>query len=106
MAINSVQIASQASGGARTRAADTTSVSPADSKNAQAAAGKGTQDAATVKLSDTAQSIKSAERKMADTPDVDQARVDRLKAAIESGEYKVDAERTTAGMIDMDGLLG
>lgn len=107
MAINSVHIASQqAGGGARTKAAENTSVSTAGNPSAQQAASKGTQDAATVKLSDTAQSIKNAERKMADTPDVDQSRVDRLKAAIENGDYKVNAERTAAGMMDMDGLLG
>jgi len=107
MAINSVHIASQqASGGARTKAAENTSVSTAGNQSAQQAASKGTHDAATVKLSDTAQSIKNAERKMADTPDVDQSKVDRLKAAIESGNYSVNAERTAAGMMDMDGLLG
>ena len=103
MAINSVQIASQAGVGARKSVDNTGNSANASSNAAQPA--KGTQDA-TVRLSDTAQSIKNAERKMADTPDVNQEKVDRLKAAIESGEYKINAERTAAGIIEMDGLLG
>lgn len=104
MAINSVQIASQAGVGTR-KTVDNAANSASTSSNAAQSAQKGTQDA-TVRLSDTAQSIKNAERKMADAPDINQEKVDRLKAAIESGEYKINAERTAAGIIEMDGLLG
>mgnify|MGYP000326959362 CR=1 FL=1 len=106
MAINSVHLVSQTGAGARTKAADSAQV-PTDSASAKTGApaeGKNIQD--TVKLSGAAQSIQNAERKMANTPDIDQAKVDRLKAAIDSGEYKVNAERTAAGMIDFDNLLG
>lgn len=104
MAINSVQIASQAGVGAR-KSVDNTGSGVNTSGSAAQPAQKSAQDA-TVRLSDTAQSIKNAERKMADAPDINQEKVDRLKAAIESGEYKVNAERTAAGIIEMDGLLG
>jgi len=106
MAINSVHLASQAGAGARTKVADNTSVGTSESsKAATSSAAKGTQGA-TVRLSDTAQSIKNAERKMADTPDINQEKVDRLKAAIDSGDYKVNTERTAAGIMNMDNLLG
>lgn len=107
MAINSVHLASQAGAGARTKVADNTSVGTSESSKSAAtsSAAKGTQGA-TVQLSDTAQSIKNAERKMADTPDINQEKVDRLKAAIDSGDYKVNTERTAAGIMNMDNLLG
>lgn len=75
---------------------------PEQAASSQASA-VGRQD--TVKLSGTAQSIQGAERKLANTPDVDQNKVDRLKAAIESGEYKVDSQRTAEGMLNIERLF-
>lgn len=36
------------------------------------------------------------------TPDIDQARVDSIKAAIANGEYRLDAEATARAFIDME----
>lgn len=35
-------------------------------------------------------------------PDIDQARVDSIKAAIANGEYRLDAEATARAFIDME----
>lgn len=81
------------------------------SPDAKSTSGSGTVEQATlkfqdtVKLSETAQSIKGAERKLADTPEVNQEKVDRLRAAIESGEYQVNAQRTAEGMMNFEQLF-
>lgn len=59
----------------------------------------------TVELSDTVKVMQAADAKIANTPDINSERVASLKAAIDSGNYKVDAERVAGKMIDFDALL-
>lgn len=59
----------------------------------------------TVELSDTVKVMQAADAKIANTPDINSERVASLKAAIDSGSYKVDAERVAEKMIDFDSLL-
>ncbi|MCP4596067.1 flagellar biosynthesis anti-sigma factor FlgM [Neptuniibacter sp.] len=59
----------------------------------------------TVQLSDAAQTLQNVEKKLANTPDVDSARVERLKQEIESGSYQINAERVAEKMLNFDNLL-
>ncbi|SEG58839.1 flagellar biosynthesis anti-sigma factor FlgM [Marinobacterium lutimaris] len=59
----------------------------------------------TVKISDAAQAIQGAAQKLESEPDVNSDRVAELKAAIDSGEYKVDAERVADRMLAFDSLF-
>ncbi|WP_372738826.1 flagellar biosynthesis anti-sigma factor FlgM [Neptunomonas sp.] len=59
----------------------------------------------TVELSDTVKVMQAADAKIANTPDINSERVASLKAAIDSGSYKVDAERVAQKMIDLDAML-
>ncbi|MBY4675914.1 flagellar biosynthesis anti-sigma factor FlgM [Marinobacterium sp. CAU 1594] len=59
----------------------------------------------TVKLSGAAQTLQGVEQKLANTPDVDQKKVDRLKAEIESGQYKVNAEKVAEGFMSFEKLF-
>ena len=46
-----------------------------------------------VKLTHTATSLKQIETRLAGMPDVDRARVDAIRQRVESGDYKMDANR-------------
>ena len=59
----------------------------------------------TVELSDTAKVMQAADAKIANTPEINSERVASLKAAIDSGSYKIDAERIAGKMIDFDAIL-
>lgn len=59
----------------------------------------------TVNLSTTAQTLQNVEKKLANTPDVDSERVERLKQEIESGSYQINAERVAEKMLNFDNLL-
>jgi negative regulator of flagellin synthesis FlgM len=49
--------------------------------------------ASQVRLTDTATNLKQIEARIADLPDVDQARVDAVRKRVESGDYQVNAGR-------------
>ena len=53
----------------------------------------------TVQLSPEAQRLQQAADKLADQPAVDQERVEKLKAAIADGSYKVDNQRVAAKLL-------
>lgn len=59
----------------------------------------------TVELSDTVKVMQAADAKIANTPDINSERVASLKAAIDSGSYKVDAESIAGKMMDFDAML-
>lgn len=44
-----------------------------------------------VTLSSTAQSLKAMEARIAATPDIDQAKVDAIRAAITQGKFEIDS---------------
>jgi negative regulator of flagellin synthesis FlgM len=53
-----------------------------------------------VAISGKAKDLARAKEVAKSAPDVDEARVARLKAAIEGGSYKVDAERVADKLVD------
>ncbi|BBB28638.1 flagellar biosynthesis anti-sigma factor FlgM [Neptunomonas japonica] len=59
----------------------------------------------TVELSDTVKVMQAADAKIANTPDVDSERVASIKAAIDSGSYKIDAQQVAEKMIDFDAMM-
>jgi len=58
-----------------------------------------------VSLSAHAKNLHKLESKAASLPDVDSARVDEIKAAIEDGSYQPNAENIAAKMMQLDEQL-
>ncbi|WP_019531715.1 flagellar biosynthesis anti-sigma factor FlgM [Dasania marina] len=59
-----------------------------------------------VNLSSQAQTLKSLEGKLADLPEVNEERVASIKAAIESGEYRIDNNKIAEKLLSSDALFG
>ena len=55
-----------------------------------------------VSLTPQAQQLKELHKKSADAPAIDQKKIDELKEAISSGEYKVDAEKLMKNMLSYE----
>ncbi len=55
-----------------------------------------------VNLSSQAKNLKQLEQKLGDYPEMDDARIEEIRAALENGSYKVDAEKLAQKMLDMD----
>lgn len=55
-----------------------------------------------VSLSQKAQSLARIEAELKSLPEVDQARVDEIKARIEDGSYQVDLEKLAQKMLDLE----
>ncbi|GMW06281.1 MAG: hypothetical protein AMXMBFR8_10780 [Nevskiales bacterium] len=55
-----------------------------------------------VELTGTATRLKSVESRLAEVPDVDQARVREIRQRIESGEYRPDPARIAARLLRME----
>lgn len=53
-----------------------------------------------VQLSSLSTSLQKAERAMAETPVIDQQRVDEIRQAISEGRFKINAGRIADGLID------
>ena len=60
----------------------------------------------TVELTSSAQLLERLEKSLASLPDVDSARVAEVKAAIENGEYQIDADAIAAAMIRLERSFG
>jgi len=61
--------------------------------------GNGTKNASTedvVELSDRSRVLKAVESRVHQMPDIDQAKVDRIRDAITNGEYKIDYDKLAA----------
>lgn len=56
-----------------------------------------------VSLTDTATQLQALQQTVADLPEVDKARVDAIKAAIEDGSYQIDSKELARKMIDFEG---
>lgn len=59
----------------------------------------------TVQLSDAAKALQNVESKLANTPEVDSARIEKLKQDIESGNYQINAERVAEKFLSLDNLF-
>jgi negative regulator of flagellin synthesis FlgM len=55
-----------------------------------------------VTLTDAAKRLAALERAVVNVPDVDMARVEELRNAIESGRYAVDADRLATRLLDLE----
>lgn len=58
-----------------------------------------------VQLSASSKSIQQVEAEVRAMSDVDDATVDRIRAAIDSGNYKIDYERLAGKMLDFEERL-
>lgn len=59
-----------------------------------------TASAAKVDVSAKAQEMKKAKEIATNTPDVDEAKVAKFQALVDSGKYKVDAEKVADKVVD------
>ncbi len=58
-----------------------------------------------VELTGTAMKLQQAENRMSDISDIDTQKVAQVKAAIENGHYRIDAEKVTDKLLAMDEAL-
>ncbi|MBL4798514.1 MAG: flagellar biosynthesis anti-sigma factor FlgM [Oleispira sp.] len=58
-----------------------------------------------VKLSSSSLNIQQVEAEVSKMPDVDDATIDRIRSAIDSGEYKIDYQQLAGKMLDFEGKL-
>lgn len=58
-----------------------------------------------VKLSNSSKSMQQIEAEIRDLPEVDDAVVERIRGAIERGEYKIDYEKLAGKMLDFEDRL-
>lgn len=55
-----------------------------------------------VSLSNQAKNLKQLEQKLGDYPEMDDDRIEQIRSALESGTYKIDAEKLAQKMLEMD----
>lgn len=55
-----------------------------------------------VSLSSRAKDLKQVEQKLKDHPEIDDAHVQAIKAALQNGNFKVDAGKLAQKMLEMD----
>ncbi|MGC8120537.1 flagellar biosynthesis anti-sigma factor FlgM [Marinobacter sp. VGCF2001] len=55
-----------------------------------------------VNLSSQAKDLKQLEQRLGDFPEMDDERIEQIRSALESGTYKVDAQKLAQKMLDMD----
>tara|TARA_B100001109_G_scaffold255677_1_gene260040 strand:+ start:98370 stop:98720 length:351 start_codon:yes stop_codon:yes gene_type:complete len=58
-----------------------------------------------VKLSASSKSIQQIEAEIRDMPEVDDATVDRIRSAIQNGEYKIDYDKLAGKMLSFEDKL-
>lgn len=58
-----------------------------------------------VVLTDAAQKLQQAEKQLKSAPEIDEARVAEIKAAIDNGQYEVDPESVAAKLADLEAQL-
>ncbi len=55
-----------------------------------------------VNLSNQAKNLKQLEQKLGDYPEMDDSRIEQIRAALADGSYKIDAEKLAQKMLEMD----
>jgi negative regulator of flagellin synthesis FlgM len=58
-----------------------------------------------VRLTDSAVQLAALEKALAQVPDVDLKRVEEVRTAIQSGEYKIDAQQIAAKLMQLERAL-
>ena len=79
--------------------------SAAKSSGGSASAAAPSNKGDTVQLSEAAKALQNVEKKLADTPEVDSARVEKLKQDIESGNYQINADRIAERFLSIDSMF-
>lgn len=103
ISMNINKLTSGLDGGSR---AKTESANPQNTKvdeNAKAASTISNSDQ--VKLSTSSMNIQQIEAEVSKMPDVDDKTIDRIRSAIDSGEYKIDYQQLAGKMLDFEGKL-
>jgi negative regulator of flagellin synthesis FlgM len=72
----------------------------ADTKSSKGVSTADLASSSKVELSSRAQDIKRAKEIAMSSPDVDEAKVARLQAMIDKGQYKVNAEKVAERLLD------
>ena len=63
---------------------------------------RATSSGESLSLSARAKGLKETEQRLKDHPDVDDSRVEEIRNALQSGAFKVDAQKLAQKMLDMD----
>lgn len=106
MAIDITGLNSAQPGGNRSRVNESQNNQSQATNNGSAAATPAAPASVdTVKLSDTARTLQSAEHDIQSQPEIDNDRVAALRAAIDDGSYQVDSEKVAGKMLQMDSLF-
>jgi negative regulator of flagellin synthesis FlgM len=103
ISMNINKLTSGLDGGGRTK---TDSASPQNQKtedNTKTASSVGGGDQ--VKLSSSSLNIQQVEAQVSKMPDVDDKTIDRIRSAIDSGEYKINYQQLAGKMLDFEGKL-
>jgi negative regulator of flagellin synthesis FlgM len=77
-----------------------------DSGTSQGASQAAAPTTDTVELTSSGKLLERLEKTLASLPAVDSKRVEEVKAAIENGEYEIDADAIADAMIRFERLLG
>lgn len=106
MVIDSSNIRQNSTAQVNAEAAKTRRGETADAAKSQEAKTIKNNEGDSVSLSLTGKSLASLEANLANTPEVDSAKVEALKAAVANGTYQVDASAIADKMLAQDKLLG
>ena len=63
------------------------------------------QKADSVSITPQAQQLQNVQTKMADMPDIDQKKVDEIRAAIAEGRYKIDPDKLATNIANFENDL-
>ena len=92
--------------GVKNNTIDTKQTQRQVSSNSNSQTDSATQKSAeSVSLTSEAKNINALQEKAMNSSGIDQAKVDRIKAAIENGSYKVDVERLASKLAQFEGDL-
>ncbi len=92
------QVNTQKTTADKSSATQSTQPSTAEQAKTQAQGARGEN----VNLSSQAKNLKQLEQKLGSYPEMDDDRIEQIRSALESGSYKVDAEKLAQKMLEMD----
>ncbi len=90
-------------GGSRAKADATNPQNAKPEESTKTASSVATSDQ--VKLSSSSMNIQQIEAEVSKMPDVDDKTIDRIRNAIDNGEYKIDYQKLAGKMLDFEGKL-
>ena len=92
------QVNTQKTTADKSSATQSTQPSTAEQAKTQAQGARGEN----VNLSSQAKNLKQLEQKLGSYPEMDDDRIEQIRSALESGSYKVDAEKQAQKILEMD----